>query len=107
MRRRSAAPQAEMPNVVRNEAQLTAASLAEAESPLESMYAGSPRVSGLVASTARFAEDVQLKYQQLARDEVATPEQCDHDAKLAKSTLERLTQFVANAGDVGEPGVAR
>ena len=103
MRRRSAAPPVEMPNVVRNPAQLTAASLAEEESPLENVYAGRPRVSGLVASTARFAEDVQLKYQQLARDEVASPEQCDHDAKLAKSTLERLTQYVANRATSGEP----
>lgn len=86
---------------MRNDAQRTAADLAEQTSPLETVYAGSPRVSGLVASTARFAEEVQLKYQQLARDEVATPEQCDHDAKLAKTTLERLTQFVATRAATG------
>jgi hypothetical protein len=94
MRRRSVAPPAEVPGVFRNDAQRTAADLAEEASPLENVYAGSPRVSGLVASTARFAEEVQLKYQQLARDEVA---------KLAKTTLERLTQFVAARAKSGTP----
>ena len=102
-RRRSMAPPAEVPTVFRNEAQRTAADFAEQASPLEDVYAGRPRVSGLVASTARFAEEVQLKYQQLARDEVASPEQCDHDAKLAKTTLDRLTQYVADRATSGTP----
>ena len=102
-RRRSIAPPAEVPSVFRNDAQRAAADSAEEASPLEHVYAGSPRVSGLVASTARFAEEVQLKYQQLARDEVATPEQCDRDAKLAKSTLDRLTQFVATRATSDKP----
>jgi hypothetical protein len=101
--RRSVADPAGMSTVFRNEAQRAAADFAEEKSPLEGVYAGSPRVSGLVASTARFAEEVQLKYQQLARDEVASPEQCDHDAKLAKNTLERLTQFVATRATSGTP----
>ncbi len=93
-----------MPNVVRNHGAADGRrACAEEASPLENVYAGSPRVSGLVASTARFAEEVQLKYQQLARDEVASPEQCDHDAKLAKTTLERLTQYVANRATSGKP----
>jgi hypothetical protein len=67
------------------------------------VYASSPRVSGLVASTARFAEEVQLKYQQLARDEIAAPEQCEQDARLAMDTLDRLTQFVATRATTGTP----
>ncbi len=94
-RRRAAAPPADMPNVLRNDAQRTVASRAEDASSLESVYESSPRVSAVVASTARFAEDVQLKYQQLARDEVAPAEQCSHDAELAQDTLDRLTRFVA------------
>ncbi len=102
-RRRSIAPPAEVASVFRNDAQRTAADFAEGVSPLENVYAGNPRVSGLVASTARFAEEVQLKYQQLARDEVATPEQCDRETKLAQTTLERLTQFVATRATSGIP----
>jgi hypothetical protein len=101
--RRFAAQQAELSSVVRNEAQRTVVSRAAVDSPLESIYASSPRVSGLVASTARFAEEVQLKYQQLARDEVATPEQCDQDARLAMDTLDRLSQFVATRATKSTP----
>jgi hypothetical protein len=89
--------------VLRNDAQRRTASRAEDASPLEDVYASSPRVSGLVASTARFTEEVQLKYQQLARDEVATPEQCEQDSRLAMETLDRLSQFVANRATKGAP----
>jgi hypothetical protein len=101
--RRSDAPPAELANVLRNDAQRRTASRAEDASPLEDVYASSPRVSGLVASTARFTEEVQLKYQQLARDEVATPEQCEQDSRLAMETLDRLSQFVANRATKGAP----
>ena len=99
----AAAPPADMPNVVRNQAQRMAAARAEDASPLEPVYQGSPRVTGVVASTARFAEEVQLKYQQLARDEVAPAEQCDQDAQLAKDTLDRLTKFVASRAERQPP----
>ena len=52
-RRRAAAPPAEMPNVVRNDAQRMAASRAADASSLEDVYQSSKRVSGLVASTAQ------------------------------------------------------
>jgi len=102
-RRRAAAPPADMPNVLRNDAQRMAASRAEDASSLEDVYQSSQRVSGLVASTARFAEEVQLKYQQLARDEVAPAEQCNRDAQLAQDTLDRLSRFVATRASTMTP----
>lgn len=102
-RRRAAAPPADMPNVLRNDAQRMAASRAEDASSLEGVYESSRRVSAVVASTARFAEDVQLKYQQLARDEVAPAEQCNRDAALAQDTLDRLTTFVARRASTETP----
>ena len=89
--------------VARNDAQIAAASLATNESPLGPLYAGRPRVSSWVASTARFAEGVHLKYQQLSRDQIASVEQCNHDSKIALETVGRLTRFVAERANKGTP----
>ncbi len=53
----------------RNALQQRAAAFALEQSPLDRFF-GAERVSSLVASTERFAEQVQLKYQQLARDDL-------------------------------------
>lgn len=54
--------------VARNPFQQEAAARSLDQSPLDRFF-GAERVSPLVASTERFAEQVQLKYQQLARDD--------------------------------------
>ena len=55
--------------VTRNPFQREAAARSLEQSPLDRFF-GAERVSSLVASTERFAEQVQLQYQQLARDEL-------------------------------------
>jgi hypothetical protein len=55
--------------IARNPDQARAAALPLESSPLD-RYFGAEHVSALVASTERFAEQVQLHYQQLARDEL-------------------------------------
>jgi hypothetical protein len=87
--------------VTRNPEQERIAAFALQTSPLDSFFASGERVKPWVASTQRFAEQVQLRYQQLARDEVAPPAVCEHDTKVALDTVDALRRAVAeHAGSI-------
>jgi hypothetical protein len=79
----------------RNSVQSQVAASALETSPLDPFFARGDQVVSWVASTQRFAEQVQLRYQQVARDEVMSPERCSHDAKVALDTVDELRRAVA------------
>ncbi len=81
--------------VARNSQQQKAVACANEESPLDALFDQSDNVSSLVASTERFAEQVQLRYQQLARDELLPLDQGERAMKLAEGTIAKLRQAVA------------
>ena len=92
--------------IARNAVQAQAATRSLKESPLDAIFRGSERVSSLVASTERFAEQVQLRYQQLARDDlVSKGAGVDAEAKATFETLDKLRRAVADleAQAVAEP----
>jgi hypothetical protein len=64
-----------------------------ARSPLSNFIEGKEDVSAWVASTERFAEQVQLRYQQLARDEIL-PKGSSRERE-ALDTLDKLREAVA------------
>jgi hypothetical protein len=88
----------------RNLQQLVAAEQADDVSPLDTLFDQDENVSPLVAATERFAEQVHLRYQQLARDEILPEARGERDRKVAEETLEKLRQAVAEM--VGEAGPA-
>jgi hypothetical protein len=79
----------------RNMMQTQVAESALETSPLEALFTGGGKVVSWVASTQRFAEQVQLRYQQVARDELMSPERCSHDSKVALDTVDELRRAVA------------
>jgi hypothetical protein len=81
--------------VSRNIVQTQVAESALETSPLDALFARGDQVVSWVASTQRFAEQVQLRYQQVARDELMSPERCSHDAKVALDTVDELRRAVA------------
>jgi hypothetical protein len=81
--------------VTRNIVQTKVAESALEASPLDALFAQGDQVVPWVASTQRFAEQVQLRYQQVARDELMSPERCSHDAKIALDTVDELRRAVA------------
>ena len=82
--------------IARNVGQEQAAGRSLEASPLDSIFSGSDRVSSLVASTERFAEQVQLRYQQMARDDLLPHSSATAaEAKATFETLDKLRQAVA------------
>ena len=81
--------------VTRNVVQTQVAASALDSSPLDALFADGDQVVSWVASTQRFAEEVQLRYQQVARDELMSPERCAHDARIALDTVDDLRRAVA------------
>ena len=82
-------------SVSRNTVQTEMAESALEASPLDALFVTGNQVVSWVASTQRFAEQVQLRYQQVARDELMSPERCSHDAKVALDTVDQLRRAVA------------
>jgi hypothetical protein len=82
-------------DMARNVVQRQVAARADAASPLDSLFLGTDNVEPWVAATQRFAEQVQLRYQQIARDELAPVEQCEHDSNIAQQTIDDLRRAVA------------
>ena len=81
--------------VTRNVVQTEVAESANEPSPLDALFTRGGQVQSWVASTQRFVEQVQLRYQQVARDELMSPERCSHDAKVALDTVDELRRAVA------------
>ncbi|HEU0200931.1 MAG TPA: hypothetical protein VFR86_10905 [Burkholderiaceae bacterium] len=80
----------------RNAVQHRAVESALASSPLDACFEREENVSASVASTERFAEQVQLRYQQWARDEVLAPGTLhEREMQAALDTLDRLREAVA------------
>lgn len=83
--------------IARNSVQVQAATRSLKASPLDAIFSGSERVSSLVASTERYAEQVQLRFQQMARDDLVTKGVAgDADAKATFETLDKLRRAVAD-----------
>ena len=90
--------------IARNAVQAQAATRSLKASPLDAIFSGSERVSSLVASTERYAEQVQLRYQQMARDDLVTKGVAgDAEAKATFETLDKLRRAVA---DLEAQGIA-
>ena len=93
--------------IARNAVQAQAATRSMKASPLDAIFSGSERVSSLVASTERFAEQVQLRYQQMARDDLVSKGAAgDAEAKATFETLDKLRRAVAivEAQGIAVPG---
>lgn len=90
----------------RNASQMRLAERADDESALEHLFDRDENVSTLVASTERFAEQVQLRYQLLARDELLPAEHSEHDLNIAHETIDKLREAVAEMSEGENAGGA-
>jgi hypothetical protein len=88
----------DVPSIARNVLQQDAAARSSREaSPLDSFFGGE-HVSRLVASTERFTEQVELRYQQLARDELLPSGGAR--APQVQATFDTLAKLRAAVADV-------
>ena len=86
---------AALPEVARNPMQARQAEAAALPSAVDALFAGQHNASPWVATTERFADSVQLRYQELARDELLPQELCLQHASVADDTLAQLRAAVA------------
>ena len=86
---------AALPEVARNPMQARQAEAAALPSAVDALFAGQLNASPWVATTERFADSVQLRYQELARDELLPQELCLQQASVADDTLAQLRTAVA------------
>ncbi len=88
--------------IARNSVQAHAATRSLKASPLDAIFSSSERVSSLVASTERYAEQVQLRFQQMARDDLISKGGAgDAEAKATFETLDKLRRAVAEHETLG------
>jgi hypothetical protein len=87
---------AALPEVARNTMQVRQAEAAAQPSVLDALFAGTNNGSPWVATTERFADSVQLRYQELARDELLPQALCVQHASVADDTLAQLRSAVAD-----------
>ncbi|MGH7305914.1 MAG: hypothetical protein ACRELZ_21725, partial [Candidatus Rokuibacteriota bacterium] len=92
-----------LPELTRNRAQRAEIARAAEASPLDRFFAGDDSVATWVASTERFAEQVQLRYQQMARDEVLPADIYEQNARLVNDTIDRIRSAVAAAASTQAP----
>lgn len=87
-------------------AQVARTYTASADSPLDQFFGHDENVATWIASTERFAEQVQLRFQELARDDLLPTQIRKHQTRLAMETIESLRKAVAHeavqASDNGE-----
>jgi len=79
----------------RNVQQREFAASAQHASALDPWFGQQENVSPSVASTERFAEQVQLRYQQLARDGLLSHGLAEHRMNIAMDTISKLRSAVA------------
>jgi hypothetical protein len=84
-----------LPEVARNPLQVRQAEAAALPSAVDALFAGQNNASPWVATTERFADSVQLRYQELARDELLPQDLCREHADVADDTLAQLRTAVA------------
>jgi hypothetical protein len=82
-------------DVARNALQRDFAAAADHASALDSFFDMQSNVAPAVASTERFAEQVQLRYQQLARDGLLSKGLAEHRMNIAMDTISKLRSAVA------------
>lgn len=80
--------------VLRNELQGLQVMAAARASPIDVLFAGNETAQPWVATTERFAEDLQLRLQQLARDDLVPETLARHQSEIAADTLESLRAAV-------------
>lgn len=95
----------------RNRAQVLAALHSVASSsPLGGFFEGDENAPAVVSSTERFAEKIQLRYQQLARDAVLPTDMGEREMRAVLGTVDKLKEAVATLESVenkaGEQGAA-
>ncbi len=82
--------------LARNVPQQTQAARSLDASPLDPLFDGEDNVDPWIAATERYADQVQLHYQELARDELLPQERESRHTQLAMETLARLRAAVAD-----------
>jgi hypothetical protein len=83
--------------LMRNSVQEMAISNVDEEgSPLANFFEGTENVAPAAATTERFAEQIELRYQKLARDEVFPEEIGGSQARIVSDVLLKLRNAVAN-----------
>lgn len=87
-------------SVVRNAPQRDAAERADDTSIFDALFEVDENVAPMIASTERFAEQVQLRYQQLARDQLLPGDQGERELAIARETIDKLRDAVAEASQV-------
>lgn len=86
---------AALPEVTRNPMQARQADAAALPSAVDVLFAGQNNASPWVAASERFADSVQLRYQELARDELLPRDLGLQHASVADDTLAQLRTAVA------------
>jgi hypothetical protein len=86
---------AALPEVIRNAMQGQQVAAAARASPVDALFKGTENAQPWVATTERFAENLQLRYQELARDELLPEDIARHHSGIVTDTLESLRAAVA------------
>lgn len=85
-----------LPEVMRNALQSQQVAAAARASPVDALFNGKENAQPWVATTERFAESLQLRYQELARDELLPEAMARHQSAIVTDTLESLRTAVAD-----------
>ena len=92
-------------SVPRNKDQFEFATLSQrTASPLDRFFASPNLVTSTVAATERFAEQVELRYQQLTRDGVLVGEHGSRTVNTVVDTVSKLRAAVASLGSAVNEG---
>jgi hypothetical protein len=90
--------------LARNTLQQAQAKQTGEDSPLDSLFGGEENVASWIAATERYSEQVQLRYQELARDELMPQEMTARQTQLAMDTIARLRAAVADEAGPADGG---
>lgn len=96
-----------LPIIARNDAQIKeimSVMNLNTDTLFEAYFKGENELSNLVASTERFTEQIQLRYQKLARDGLLPDELLKNQAEVAKKTLEQIRAVVSETLEAHEKG---
>ncbi len=77
-----------------NASQMAHVTLSTLASPLDPLFWQGENIATWVAATERFAEQVQLKYQEMARDELLPGEMAERQTRLVMKTMDSLREAV-------------
>lgn len=81
--------------LARNPMQQEQAARTLVASPLDPLFRRDENVATWIATTERFAEQVELRYQALARDDLLPEKMREHQTRLAMETIDNLRMAVS------------